>query len=105
MQRLRRALSLTCLCASLFATSLAAEEKRAFHIVGYLPEYRLSAFDPAQARHVTDLVYFSVEPTAEGDFKRNHVRGDALAKLQSIKAKHPLTLLLCVGGWGRSAGF
>ena len=90
---------------ALFATGLAADEKPAFHIVGYLPEYRLSAFDAEQARYVTDLVYFSVEPTAEGDFKRNHVREGALAKLHAIKAKHPLTLLLCVGGWGRSAGF
>ncbi|HEV3341230.1 MAG TPA: glycoside hydrolase family 18 protein [Pirellulales bacterium] len=100
-----RALPLACLFAALFTTGLAADEKRTFHIVGYLPEYRLSAFDLEKARDVTDLVYFSVEPTAEGDFTRDHVRGDALAKLQAIKAKHGLNLSLSVGGWGRSTRF
>ena len=98
-------MTLACFFAALFASGLAADDERAFRVVGYLPEYRLSAFDPDQARYVTDLVYFSVEPTAEGDFKRDHVRPDTLAKLQAIKAKHRLTLSLSVGGWGRSAGF
>jgi chitinase len=105
MRRPLCVLPLAGLFATLFAARLAAEEERDFHVVGYLPEYRLSTFDPEQARYVTDLVYFSVEPTLDGDFKRDHVRGGALAKLHAIKAKHRLTLLLCVGGWEHSAGF
>ncbi|HWB11851.1 MAG TPA: glycoside hydrolase family 18 protein [Pirellulales bacterium] len=105
MHRHSCALPLACFIAALVAAAPAADEKPAFHIVGYLPDYRLSAFDPDKARPCTDLIYFSVEPTGQGDLKRDGLHGDDLAKLQAIKAKHRLTLSLCVGGWERSAGF
>ncbi len=90
---------------TLAATGLPADENPAFRVAGYLPDYRLSDFDSDKAQYVTDLIYFSVEPTEQGGLKRGHLRSDDLARLQAIKAKHRLTLSLCVGGWGRSAGF
>lgn len=86
-------------------TCAASAEQPAFHIVGYLPHYRLADFDSNEARYVTDLVYFSAEPAADGTLKPSLLDDKGLKKLQSIKAKHQVRLSLCVGGWGRSAAF
>lgn len=83
----------------------ASAEEPAFHIVGYLPHYRLADFDAAEAQYVTDLVYFSAEPAADGTLKPGPLDAKGLKKLQSIKARHQVRLSLCVGGWGRSAAF
>jgi chitinase len=86
-------------------THLTAAERAAFHVVGYLPDYRLAAFSADAAQYVTDLIYFSAEPTLDGEIKSLRLRGEDLKKLQTIKRKHRLSLSLCIGGWGRSAGF
>jgi chitinase len=90
---------------AMLSASPASSKQPTFHVVGYLPDYRLADFTADQARIVTDLIYFSAEPTPQGDLKTDHLKSDALKKLQAIKAKHHLTLSLCVGGWGRSAAF
>jgi chitinase len=84
--------------------AVAADEP-AFRVVGYLPDYRLAEFDPHAAKHLTDMVYFSAEPTAEGELVRGRLDREALQKLHLIKQQHGLKLLLTVGGWERSAGF
>lgn len=86
-------------------THLAAAERPAFRVVGYLPDYRLAGINADAVQYVTDLIYFSAEPTPEGEIKSLTLQSDELNKLQAIKKKHHLKLSLCIGGWGRSAGF
>jgi GH18 family chitinase len=76
-----------------------------FCVVGYLPDYRLASFDPEQAKFLTDLIYFSAEPELAGELNQKGLRPDAAKALQQIKDRHKVRLLLCVGGWGHSAGF
>ena len=37
-----------------------------FRIAGYLPDYRMDAFDADQTDGLTDLIVFSAEPTETG---------------------------------------
>ncbi len=76
-----------------------------FRIVGYLPEYRLARFNPEDARHVTDLIYFAVSPRANGDAGLERIKPESLALLKRIKAKNGTRLIVCLGGWNRSRGF
>ncbi|HVX15627.1 MAG TPA: glycoside hydrolase family 18 protein [Pirellulales bacterium] len=87
------------------SSAALGKEPPAFHIVGYLPDYRVADFNAESAKYLTDLVYFSAEPTADGALKRDRLRNDQLGALQAIKSRHGVALLLTVGGWERSAGF
>jgi len=94
-----------CLADDPAADSPAPKSAAKFHVVGYLPEYRAADFDPEIGRYVTDLIYFSAEPDSEGNLKVGRLKPEHLRKLQRVKQEHKTALLLCVGGWGRSAGF
>jgi GH18 family chitinase len=76
-----------------------------FHVVGYLPDYRLASFDPAAAKYLTDVVYFSAEADPSGELRADRLKPEAIKTLQKIKEQHGVSLLLCVGGWERSKGF
>jgi chitinase len=76
-----------------------------FHVVGYLPDYRTASFDAGQAKYLTDLIYFSAEPEASGELNRKRLRPEALRMLRRVKDEQKVRLLLCVGGWDRSAAF
>ncbi len=76
-----------------------------FRVVGYLPEYRASGFDPAAAADLDELVYFSVEVEPTGKLDLARLKPEALRALRAAKARHGVALTLCVGGWNRSAGF
>ncbi|MFO0929175.1 MAG: glycoside hydrolase family 18 protein [Gemmataceae bacterium] len=101
-------MSLGCLLAVILVGPSPAGEAPAarpapFRVVGYLPEYR--TFDPAAAVHLTDLILFSAEPTEAGGLDLRRMRRMPWADLRAFKTRHPLRLLLCVGGGGRSAHF
>ncbi len=83
----------------------AAAKKGTFRVVGYLPEYRMSGFDPEHASLLTDLVYFSAAPKASGDLNTETLTAPHLKLLRETSAKHNLRLLLCVGGWSHSKEF
>ena len=78
-----------------------------FRVVAYLPDYRVQAFDPAAPAldDLTDLIFFSLEPTPAGGLDAARLTPAALAKLQAVKRRHVLRLWVAVGGWERSAGF
>jgi chitinase len=76
-----------------------------FRVVGYIPEYRMSSLDPAVAKEVTDLVYFSAQPVSSGELDTKRLRPEHIQALRKMKDEHGIALFLCVGGWGRSAGF
>jgi chitinase len=74
-------------------------------VVGYLPEYRLDAWSPDRIGPVTDLVYFGIVPGADGSSGTARIPEATLAKLKQAKTKSGCRLILCAGGWNRSAGF
>ena len=76
-----------------------------FAIVGYVPEYRVDLVDPILVKSVTDLVFFSARVNAAGRLDFGKIKPDHLKKMAAWKKEHRIRLLLCVGGWERSAGF
>jgi chitinase len=83
----------------------AGQPSQAFCIVGYLPDYRLDAVDPAAAELLTDLIYFSLEPGPSGELDATGLSAATLKKLQDLKDRGKLRMLVTVGGWNRSKGF
>ena len=49
------------------APAMTADRPSEFSVVGYLPWYRLKAWTATQAGPLTDLVYFGVQPTSDGE--------------------------------------
>lgn len=76
-----------------------------FRVVGYLPDYRVAALDPAALGGLTDLLFFSLEPTPAGGLNAARLTPAIEAKLQQVKRRRALNLWMTVGGWERSAGF
>ncbi|MEX0585697.1 MAG: glycoside hydrolase family 18 protein, partial [Pirellulales bacterium] len=76
-----------------------------FCIVGYLPWYRLKSWSSAQAGPLTELVYFGVQPTTDGELPADPVDRATLESLRRLKHATGCRLNLCVGGGNRSAGF
>lgn len=83
----------------------ARQAAREFCVVGYLPDYRVDAIEPAAVEGLTDLVFFSLEPEANGDLKTRGLSAATLKKLQDLKSRTKVRLLATVGGWDRSRGF
>ena len=83
----------------------AVRQPSTFSVVGYLPWYRLKSWTTAQAGPLTDLVYFGVQPTTEGELPADPIDRPTLETLRSLKRATGCRLHLCVGGGHRSAGF
>lgn len=77
----------------------------AFHVVGYLPDYRTLSIDDSLGLYVTDLIYFSIEPKPSGELDSERLKPEALTRLREIKRRHGARLFVAVGGSGRSKGF
>lgn len=58
---------------------------------------------------LTDILYFSVEPAADGTVVAHQLDGQVTREVARLHAacedRGGVRILLCVGGWGRSAGF
>ena len=90
----------------LLAAAVAASPRPA--VVGYLPEWRHnSVCFPHLCRHLTHLIFFSVEPTPDGSLTGlGRLPGaEALASAYAGREAFGTKLLLCLGGNGRSSGF
>ena len=79
--------------------------EQAFAVVGYLPEYRVDGCTPEQVARITDLIYFGIDPSRDGQVSANPVKASVLKKLKELQSVAECRLLICVGGWGRSSGF
>lgn len=88
---------------SIPAQKAFAAEPGSFRVVGYLPDYR--NFDRVPTRGLTDLILFSVTPTAKGDLDLSRLKKMPWAKIRAFKTQQRVRLILCVGGWERSANF
>lgn len=76
-----------------------------FHVVGYLPDYRAANIDPDVGKYLTDLVYFSAVPDPSGGVNFDSVKPESIQMLRKMKQRHHIAILVCIGGWERSAGF
>ena len=74
-----------------------------FVIIGYLPEYR--ELNPEWGKCLTDIIYFSAEPYANGPLDTSRLSDAAWRELQTMKAKYGTRIHLSIGGWERSQGF
>lgn len=74
-----------------------------FVIIGYLPEYR--ELNPEWGKCLTDIIYFSAEPRADGTLDTSRLSDVTWQGLQTMKADYGTRTHLSVGGWERSHGF
>ena len=100
-------------CRLLFSTHVifvclafsARADESGFAVTGYLPDYRVANVVTDRFSIITDLVYFGIQPPADGRLPASPVDASVLRKLKAIKVDANCKLLLCVGGWERSDGF
>jgi GH18 family chitinase len=67
-------------------------------VISYLPAYRMDTFDPNAARFLTDLIYFSIDPTAAGDLDLAGTKPEHLQRLRALRERYHFRLLVAVGG-------
>ena len=65
-------------------------------VVGYLPGYKIPSTDPAQARHLTDLVYFTLSVSANGEVRQDSLTPDRLDFLRRVKREFGTRILIGV---------
>lgn len=95
---------LPCLFLVLFLPAQGQAAPR--RVVAYLPEYRVATLAPTGLSGVTDLVFFSLEPTPVGGLDSARWTPAIAAKLKEFRRQHSsLRLWAALGGWDRSAGF
>jgi chitinase len=94
-----------CIRAADPAPGVTARASNGFRIAGYLPDYRMIDYDLEQAVGLTDLILFSAEPTAEGEIDFQRLKSAPWERLRQWKTRHRTRLILCLGGWDRSAAF
>lgn len=84
------------------AASTGVVEERAtgplagLEVVGYLPAYKIGSFDPAQARHLTDLVYFTLAPGADGTVRHQSLTDAHRNFLKRVKQDYGVRILMGV---------
>ena len=87
------------------AVHVATDASPRLEVVGYLPSYRLNAVRGEQLRGVDRILYFGLEPAADGTLPEPVVADDVLLRLRQLQAESGAALVLCVGGWEKSAEF
>jgi chitinase len=76
---------------------------RNFSVIGYFPDYRV--LNPDWAKSLTDIIYFSAEPCADGSLDTSRLTEANWYRLHEMKTKYGLRVHISVGGWERSGGF
>jgi chitinase len=84
-------------------SALTPDSAQPFAVIGYLPDYR--ALDPEWGKYVTDIIYFSAEPTPSGGLDTSRLNEDTFKALREMKARYGTRIHISVGGWERSDGF
>eukprot|EP00802_Teleaulax_amphioxeia_P015782 Tamp_15881.p1 GENE.Tamp_15881~~Tamp_15881.p1 ORF type:complete len:329 (-),score=46.50 Tamp_15881:198-1184(-) len=84
-----------------------AERKAGPVVAAYVPDYRMAGIDwPGIAKHLTDIILFSVEISPAGDvIGLDRVQQGLGAAVAEKASNRDLRVLLCIGGAGRSEGF
>jgi len=63
-------------------------------VVGYLPAYKIPTTDPAQARHLTDLVYFTLSARADGTVRSDSLSSEHLDFLRKVRKEYGTRILI-----------
>ena len=74
-------------------------------VTGYLPHYRAGAIDKLPVEKLTDIIFFSISPKADGSLDTSRVKPDVLKKLTQRAHAKNTRVHICVGGWNLSGGF
>ncbi len=93
------------LCISILLISTwgsAAPEQR---IIGYSMNPGATMVREHSAKYVTDIIFFSVEPNADGTIDQRNLSASGLEAIPELRDKHGVQLHLAVGGWGRCTHF
>ena len=90
---------------SLFLSFALLPKGESAQVIGYLPHYRAGAIDALPYEILTDLIFFSVEPRADGSIDSSDAKPATLRKLTTLAKPKKVKVHLCVGGWGKSKGF
>ena len=67
-----------------------------------MPFYKTKVFDPSIGKYLTDLIYFSIEPTEAGDLNHRDTSPDVIAQLHKMREQHHTRIEIAIGGWGRA---
>ena len=104
---LRRILLCAVFGACIPAIQVGTAQPRQFAVVAYLPEWRYSAFDFGTLADISHLIFFSGEPSEDGEILgMDRLPDEALAaEARAAADKNGARLLLCFGGNGRSSHF
>ena len=70
-------------------------------VIGYLPHYRAGAIDALPYELLTDVVYFSLAPGANGSIDSSKAKPEILKKLTTLTKPKGVKVHVCVGGWGK----
>ena len=89
--------------ASPAPTPTSAPPDSVFSIIGYLPDYR--ELNPEWGKYLTDIIYFSAEPQANGGLDTSRLDENVLQKIHEMQAHYGTRILISVGGWERSNQF
>ena len=79
-----------------------------FDVVGYLPNYRLEAFEQMELTGLTgltDVAIFSVEVSPGGEIRWAHLTESQLSSAAQRCREEGIRPHLSIGGWKRSEGF
>ena len=74
-------------------------------VTGYLPHYRTSIVDTLPVEKLTDIIFFSISPKADGSLDTSRVNPTVLRKLTTRANLKRTRVHICVGGWELSGGF
>ena len=74
-------------------------------VIGYLPYYRSHIIEFLPVEKLTDIVYFSLSPKADGSLDTSRVKSVEIQKLVKRAKQNNTRVHICVGGWELSGGF
>ena len=63
-------------------------------VVGYLPAYKIPTIDSAQARHLTDLVYFTLSVSSNGEVRHDSLTPEHRDFLLKVKREFGTRILI-----------
>lgn len=75
---------------------------RPFVVAGYLPSYRVSAWDPDLEGPLTDVIYFNAIPQQDGSLPTDAVPEKVQIALAQFRRSTAGRISITIGGWGHS---
>ena len=91
-----------------FCGYAGAEDSHTYYcgkrVVGYYPYYR-DVLGTLQYHNLTNVIYFSLTPYADGSLDEGNIDSGELTSLAAASHANNVEVSICVGGWGLSGEF